>query len=151
MTEAVAMIRKTSPTRLRRAEEVRSVYFEVVPDGMTLADAMSADFWQHVRKALRLYDVFEVVAADGSFDASFRLTYINNMTGEMRFRLLVLVEGDGTAQAYVPKGGDRFVVTHKGFGRYAVIEKATGTLVADGLTKEIAVETASKAEAARKA
>jgi hypothetical protein len=148
MSDAVP-IRRATPTRLRRAEEVRTIYFEVIPDGMTLDDAMSADFWQHVRKYIRLYDIFEVVAADGSYDASFRLTYINNMTGEMRFRLLSLVEGDGSAQAYVAKAGDRFVITHKGFGRYAVIEKATGSLVADGMSKEVAVETAAKAEAAR--
>jgi hypothetical protein len=149
MTEAVALQRKISPTRLRRAEEARTVYFEVIPDGMVLQDAMNADYWQHVRKYLRLYDIFEVVAADGTYDATFRLTYINNLTGEMRFRLLSLIEADGSVQAIVSKKDDRFMVAHKGFGRYAVIEKSTGTLVADGLTKEMAVDTQQKAEIAR--
>lgn len=144
-------MRSYAPLRLRRSEEVRSTYFEVLPEGMKLEDAMNSDFWNNVRKKLRLYDLIEVVAADGSFDALIRVINLNLVTGEINFRVLSNVEGSPEVQAYVPAGSDRFEVKSRGFGRYAVIEKATGAMVADGLSKVKAIETAMAAEAQRKA
>ena len=142
-------MRVHTPVRLTRAEQVRTVYFEVIPEGVSLEQALMADYWQHVRRFLRLYDIFELVAADGSFDAKARLTYINNVTGEMRFRLLSNVQAEAGAAQFVPAKSDRFEVKHRGHGTWGVFEKQTGNMVADGLSKEVAVETALKAESGR--
>lgn len=144
-------MRAFAPTRLNRAEHVRSNYFQVVPEGQTLESALSPDFWAHTRKQLRLYDLFELVAEDGAFDALVRITSINNVTGEIVFRVLSNVAGAPAAQTYVPDRSDRFEVKSRGFGRYAVMEKETGNMVADGLSKEKAIETQQQAESQRKA
>ncbi len=138
------------PTRLTRAEQDRTVYFHVVPEVFSLEKVLTGDYWAHVRKLLRLYDVFELVAADGSFDATARLVYLNNLTGEMRFRLLSNVQPKAAVPgASITAKTDRFEVRHRGGGRFACIEKATGEMIADGIPKEEATMIQIQAEAGR--
>ncbi len=40
------------PTRLFRAEQKRTTYFEIIPEGMPLEKVLSGDYWAHVRKEL---------------------------------------------------------------------------------------------------
>lgn len=63
------------PTRLARAEAAGTTYRHEVPRGVTPADVVNPDFWQHVttpmgrpqRDKLRAGDKIEVIAADHSF------------------------------------------------------------------------------------
>ncbi len=143
-------MRTQNPTRLFRAEEKRTSYFEVIPEGIPLEKVMHGDFWAHVRRHLALYDLFEVVAADGSYDAVIRLVYINKINGEMRFRVLSNIEPKAVVPGIsISAKTDRFEVRHRGGGRYACIEKATGEMIADGLPKEEATMIQIQAEAGR--
>ena len=141
---------KTLPIRLKRAEFERNVYFEVVPPGTTIEDVMSGDFWVHVRKTIRVNDVIEAVAADGSFDADLRVVSINLASGAMAFRVLRNVTGKPSA-VVKPQGAERFKVQHVRFGQYAILELKTGAKVADGLDKEAAVAEKARLEAERQA
>lgn len=141
-------MRTQFPVRLFRSEVMRTTYFEVIPEGFTLDKVLTGDYWTHVRKMLRLYDLFELVAADGSFDALVRLVYLNNVNGELRFRILSNVTSN-QAPAYIPAASNRFVVQHRGGGRFAVVEKATGERLVDGVPKADAEEAAAAAEAGR--
>ena len=136
------------PIRLKACEEVHGRYFEVIPPGFSFAEVMTGDFWVHVRRRLKLYDVIEVVAADGSFDCDIRVVSLNQLTGIVWFKVLREVHGGAVA---VPSHvDDRYAVKHQHFGKYAVIERTTGIVIAEGIDKLGAEEAKREAEAAHK-
>lgn len=135
------MARKSpAPTNLLRAEYVRSVYAVIVPEGVTLDEVKKPDFWVHVRTQMRANDIIEAQAADGSFDAAFRVMSISAVTGMMTFRMLweapVTAVPLSVVKPSSPAGEARYEVRHKGHGKYIVIETFTGNIVSDGLSKE---------------
>ena len=125
------------PIRLRRAEYEFTKYVEVVPAGVSLEAAMSSDFWAHVHRGLRLYDEIVLIAADGSFDATVRVIAIDSRAGTIRFRMLNFVGAEGKPI----RGGavameSPFELKHRGHGRWAVIERATGKTMLENATKD---------------
>ncbi|MDE2440030.1 MAG: hypothetical protein KGP14_03320 [Betaproteobacteria bacterium] len=138
------------PIRLKRVEVEYNRYFDVVPPGITLEEVMTTDYWVNVRRQIRLHDVLEVVAADGAFDAEFRVTMIDHIRGLMTFRLLRETKGPKIA-ASLPSQADRYAVKHRGHGNWAVVEIATGSVVSEGMSREAAEATRIEAEAGRKA
>jgi len=141
---------KQLPVRLTFADYGRNRYFEVIPPGVTLDEVMTGDYWVHVRKRLRVNDVMEVVAADGSFDADLRILSINQASGDIRFRVLRNVAGT-PADAAKPVPAERYEAKHKRLGQWHIIEKATGAVVVDGLSKDEAVAEKARLEDVRKA
>lgn len=125
---------KNLPVRLELADFGRNRYFEMTAPGVTLEDVMSGDYWVHVRKALRVNDILETVAADGAFDAELRILSVNQASGAMVFRVLRNIKGAVGAVAK-SSGADRFTIKHDKFGKYQIIERKTGRVVVDGLDK----------------
>jgi hypothetical protein len=104
---------------------------------------MKADYWVHVHARIEPMHVFEVVAADGSYEARFRC--VMKRPGELKFRLISAWRADAGKQQPIKKEDEgKFVVRHDGFAKYSVIEKATGIAVAAGFDKD-----GAKAEADR--
>jgi hypothetical protein len=55
------------------AHQARNVYFVTVPKGMTPEDVEDGKAWSHLHYALKVNDMIEVVAEDGSFDGVVRV------------------------------------------------------------------------------
>jgi hypothetical protein len=58
-----------SESRLQLAEYYFSDYAVVLPAGVSLDDALKPEFWAHVTKRFRQYDMIRLVPEDGSFFA----------------------------------------------------------------------------------
>lgn len=73
------------PNRLQRSEYANTTYFVPVAPGVTPAQVIDPDFWQHCcaplgtrqRDKLRVNDRIEVVAQDGTFDMDLRVIAID--------------------------------------------------------------------------
>jgi len=141
---------KNLPLRLKRTEFESNSYFEVIAPGVTLEEVMSGDFWVHVRNNFRVHDVIVAVAADGAFDAELRITSLNKVSGDIRFRLLSNVKGQAGA-VVKSQPAERFEIKHRGAGRFAIVERKTGDIAADGLDKDTAAAEKAKMEAERQA
>lgn len=139
------------PIRLNREETMHTRYFVVVPEGVPLADVMTGDFFVNVRNSLRPHDMISAVAADGSFDAEFRVVSINRISGVIKFRLLRNAVIDAEKVQASDDIEDRYDVKHAGHGSYSVIEKATGNKVIEGLDKESAHAEKTRLETMRRA
>jgi hypothetical protein len=59
---------------IRLSHEMRRVYYAVIPKGLTVSDILIPSLWQQVAPDLRVSDLIEVVAEDGSFDGLLRVT-----------------------------------------------------------------------------
>lgn len=139
---------KNPPTRLKRSEFEVNRYFVMIEPGVTLDDVMTGDYWMHVRKVLRVNDVIEAVAGDGSFDAELRILSINQNSGAMTFRVLRNTVGKaGPIAKSVAE--DRFELKHAGFAKYRITERKTGTVVVDGVDKATAESEKARLEAER--
>ena len=125
------------PIRLRRAEYEFTKYVEVVPAGVSLEAAMASDYWAHVHRGLRLYDEIVLIAADGYFDATVRVIAIDSRAGTIRFRVLNLVGAEGKPIS----GGaiameSPFELKHRGHGKWSVLERSSGKVLIDGVSKD---------------
>lgn len=127
-------VRSPAPHKVLRADFERSRYFTVVPVGVALSEVMSSAFWVHVWKQFRANDVIEAVAADGSFDAEFRILSIK-ADGTMTFRLLRETAAPAVKVASGAKRDVRFETKHYGHGKYRVLDTLSGDVKADGLDK----------------
>lgn len=92
------------PTKLARSEYAITTYFLSVLPGVTPADIVNPDFWQHVssvrgarlqRDRLQVNDKIEVVAQDGSFEAELRVMAVDVRGLWAQVRVLRLTEGMG--------------------------------------------------------
>lgn len=122
------------PMRLDRAEHQRTTYFLSVAPGVPLAAVMTSDFFAHVRKDIRLHDLFEVVAQDGSYEALFRCVALNKAAGSVRFRLLSKWEEQASAQpvAVMTTAEPRYKGAWNPGRKYHVVQEiATGDTVAE--------------------
>src|SRR4051812_41107858 len=82
------------PTRLKLAAERRSHYFEEIPAGHTLEQVMTYAYWVHVAPRLQINDMVEVVAMDGSYEATMRVLMLDLAAGQIKFRLLSKWQGE---------------------------------------------------------
>lgn len=67
----------------RRSEFVRNSYTIMVPPNYTLDDLLAPEAWLHATK-LQRYDLIEVIAVDGSFDALLRVETVGSGFAVMR-------------------------------------------------------------------
>ena len=137
------------PTVIFRIEQKSSHYFHMVPPGIALAEVMASDFWVHVRQNFRVNDVIDAVAADGAFDVSLRVVSLNHASGIIKFRTLRMIAAPEGAAVVMPDAAERYEVRHVGHGQFKIIERATGKLVADGMTKADAVTEKDRLELER--
>lgn len=122
------------PMRLERAEHKRTVYFLPVAPGVPLSAVMTADYFVHVRNAIQPYDLFEAVAQDGSYEATFRCVAINRAAGTLKFRLLTKWEETASVEpvAVMKTAEARFKgAWNPGKKCHVVQEIATGDTVAE--------------------
>lgn len=135
-----------------RAEQQSQHYIFRIPPGTPLSACQSSDYWVHVRNRLRLLDVVELIADDGSFEAKMRILEINRATGNIVFR--TLSEWRPAPSETVmplkaetkPKFKAAWIVGNRS---YSVQEIQTGNYVAEGLTKENAEKEADRLNAER--
>lgn len=120
-----------SPTRLFQPGARYARYTEMVEQGTTLAMVMSPDYWTHVRAALRVHDVIECIAMDGSFEVDLRVTQIRDTYPTFR----VIREFKGEPGSSVASKADRYETQQIGKGIWGVVEKSTGKRIAEGFDK----------------
>jgi len=139
------------PTRLWRAEQVFNSYVEKPAPGVTAEQAMSAEYWVHVRKQLRLFDTFRFIAQDGSYDVLATIVMISPET--IKWRTLIDWRApEGKAEPPRIDLGAPFLVKPAGrAGGFRVHERATGQVVAEGLDKVSAEAECARLNQARKA
>ena len=120
------------PYRLAVAEQSRTAYFFMAAPGTAIEDILTREFWQHVETQLRINDVIDVVAADGSFDVTLRL--IRKAPGFLGWRII----RDWRAEIVEASDG-KFAVKWMGpVVKWCVVESATGKKVVEGLDKAAA-------------
>lgn len=108
-------------------------YIFEVPPKVTLAEVMHPDAFVHCRGYINTLDIFEIVAADGTYEADFRIVVVNKVTGAMKFRLLRYLEPEGAAVATATEKGARFEARwNPGFKKHQILERTTGQVVAEG-------------------
>jgi len=150
-------MRFTIPDRLNtfRAESQRTEYFVTVPRGITPEEVLHPDTFIHCRKRLRVYDTFECVAEDGSYELAFRVVSVNKVTGDIKLRLLSLWRPPEGQQAEPVRTTSkaRFEARwNAGSRKHEIYERATGVSVAEGFgSLEEAQAEAVRLETARQA
>ncbi|MEL6310846.1 MAG: hypothetical protein AAFQ17_00535, partial [Pseudomonadota bacterium] len=122
--------------------------FVVAEPDTPFSAVTGTEYWAHVRGKLQVFDVIEIVAADGSFDAEIRLLSITPT--KLTWRVLRKTEGS-IGEIVKPAAGPTYKAVHRGRGSYAVQHQTTGDLIADGLTKEQAEAEVAKAEIEKQA
>jgi hypothetical protein len=121
------------PYRLKVAEQERTAYFWTATPGTVVEDILTRDYWQHVENQLRINDVIDVVAADGSFDVTIRL--VRKAPGFLGWRVI----RDWQSQAVETNDG-KFSAKWLGpAAKWCVVESASGKKLADGLDKAAAM------------
>lgn len=121
-----------TPTRLTPADYERSRYFVEVQPGIPLSACLETGFWVHVHKTLKVLDVVELVAMDGSFDVEVRL--VSKTPTSLRWRVLRDTRED--AGPIEHEGESDYVVKHRGGPKFDVRHKVTGEAIAEGLSKQ---------------
>jgi len=137
------------PLTLKRAEHAYNRYFEQVPPGIPLESVAHPDYWMHVRKSFRPFDVIECVALDGTFSATVRVVQTSKDGVSLKLRVEQVWRASTAAKAEPIKAEKeaRYVTQHKGRGVWAVVEKRTGEVVADGFDKDSAEAERNRLEA----
>ena len=136
------------PIRLHPAPFSYTRYFVPVAPGVTLEDVLASEFWVHVAKALRVHDVAEIVALDGSFEADLRLVAKGT---SLKWRIIREYRAEVAEAIEQPAAAARFETKHVGKGVYNVVDKLTGSPVSEGHDKAGAEEVRVKLEAERQA
>lgn len=119
------------PIRLKRAEELRTIYREEPKAGVSLDELMTAAYWVNVVDRLRVFDRVEVVAQDGSYFAEIEL--VMKKPGEMKWRVW-WQETAAPVPIAQPVAAD-FFAQPAGRGTFRVVQKSTGKMIAEGLDK----------------
>lgn len=131
----------TKDLNVYRVEQARTHYFFPIPAGTPLSMVLSSDYWVHLRGKFRLYDVIEVVAEDGSFEATARIVSLNKMTGVIVFRVLSQWQPSETPVPLTETKAMRFKAAWiVGNRSWSVQEIQTGKYVAEGLADKPAAE-----------
>jgi len=132
------------PLRLKRAEYEFTRYVEIVPAGTPLEAAMASHYWVHVHRGLRIYDEIVLIAADGSFDATVRVVAIDDRAGTIRFRVLNFVGAEGRPTSGAAVKESLVELKHRGHGKWAAIDRASGKVLVEGVSKEEAAAVAAE-------
>jgi len=123
------------PLRLKRSDYEHSNYFELIAPGTSLQEALSPAYWVHVNRGMRVHDVIELVAADGSFDCLVRIVHIDKHSGALAFRILNHV-GEGKPAGVEAARESDFELRHTGHGRWSVVERSTGNTLLENVSKQ---------------
>ena len=135
-------LRPPSCTQLMRAA-FYSNHYQVHAD-CSLKQVMCDDYWMHEWKKIKANDVITAIANDGSYDVDFRVTsIIPNGNNTPRFTFKLIREAPASAVAQVtpapPRGSsDRYEVKKGWAGKWRVIDQMTGTVMCDGVAKDVA-------------
>lgn len=126
-----------SETRLQRAEHYFSAYAVVLPDGVTLADALKPEFWVHVTKRLRQHDTIRILPEDSSFFAEALV--LSAGTGFAKLKLLRHINledeiepANDTSAAYAKWRGPH--------SKWSVIRRGDGQVLQEGFAARIDAE-----------
>lgn len=123
-----------------RVEQLSTHYMFVIPVGTPLSAVMSSEYWVHVRNRMKLYDLVEAIAADGTYEAKFRIVALNKITGTIKFRLLSEWH-DAEPEAILPAAATKFKARWVvGNRTWAIDEIATGKCVIEGLSSKADAE-----------
>lgn len=138
------------PQRLKRAEELRTLWRVQPRGGIPLEEVMKAAYWTHVHQRMTVGDRVEVVAEDGAYAAEIEL--VMKRPGEMKFRIWHKIDFQGAEPIKQHIPGDFFVQWVPGGNlKHCVIQRSTGQRMAEGLDKEAAVAEADRLNATLKA
>lgn len=141
-------LRPPSCTQLMRAA-FYSNHYQVHAD-CPLEKVMCDGYWVHEWKKLKANDVVTAIANDGSYDVDFRITSIipngNNNTPRFTFKLIREAPASRQAEAAAhpvtpptPGGSNgRYEVKRAFAGKWRVIDQMTGTVICDGVAKDVA-------------
>ena len=130
----VKSLNQRLPIRLKRAEFESQHYVEIIPAGIPFSEVMSTQFWSHVETRLRVYDIVEVIAEDGSFDADMRL--VRKAPGRLEWRVLRNVSGAPVEGVVKPGKPARHELKWGGpRAKWTVKDKRTGKTLVEGYDK----------------
>ncbi|MBA2708004.1 MAG: hypothetical protein H0U59_09395 [Gemmatimonadaceae bacterium] len=136
-----------TPTRLFQPGAQYARYTIFVEPGVPMSQVTAPDYWINVRSTLRVHDVIECIALDGSFEADLRVTQIRDTYP--RFRVIREVH-DEAGSTIVSKSAI-YVTQHFGKGVWGVSEKTTGKRISEGFDKAGAEDELHRLEGQRKA
>lgn len=131
-----------SESRLQLAEYYFSTYAVVLPNGVTLEDALKPEFWVHVSKRFRQYDMIRIVPEDGSYFAEALIAVLAPNYVKLRLLRSVSLEDDGEAVpdkdlAYAEWGGPH--------DKWRVIRETDKTVLHKQLPSKMAAQQAAAA------
>jgi len=106
-------------------------YSRLIPPGVSLETVMDAATFVHCRKSVRLYDMWTVIAQDGSYEADFRIVGLNAVSGEMKFRLLRHLVEEKAEPLVDVKGTAYKARWNAGKKQFEVVITATGEVAAE--------------------
>lgn len=133
------------PTRLSLESFLCNRYVEIADPGVALEDVMSFGYWAHVHPQLRIHDLIEIIAADGSFEADLRV--IRKGPGFLQFRLI----REWRPEIVEAKAG-RFEAVWSGPAqRWCVRSVDSGEKIMTGLDKAAALSECTRLESAPEA
>lgn len=138
--------------RISLAEYKRNVYVAVVPQGVTLEQALVPEFWAHVAQNIKTWDRIELRAEDKSWYADCVVINASRLSVSVRPLVVLKLDagevGDGS-RLPASKGG--YHVDYGGpIDLYRVIRNADSTVMTQGLSQTAAHQWIAEHEAAFK-
>lgn len=121
---------------LKQSEFARSNYTLVLPESGTLEDATKASTYANVVRKLKRFDLIEVIAHDGTWEALLRVRAVAGL--DIRFGLLLAKRHEDQI-ALNPD--DYLVEPSGGTGKYRIIRIDDKKVMVDDLTSEEAAYT----------
>lgn len=123
---------------LVRSDFKRTDYFIEVASGTPFSAVLAPDFYRHVARRLKVHDCLEVVAEDGSFDATVRVVEVNEQGLYAKVRVLRLWTPAETVDAPAPEAptADGYRVEFVKADKWRVIDPQN-TVIFKGLASEV--------------
>jgi hypothetical protein len=118
-----------TPTRLQRAEHYFSNYAAVLPDGVSLDDALKPEFWAHAAGKLRQHDTIRLIPENGAFFAE--VLVLSAGRGFVKVKLLhhIVIDQEGQSD-----GTDLVEVKWRGpHSKWSILRRSDGSVLKEGL------------------
>ena len=127
---------KILPNHMQLVEHYRAHYGASVPEGTTAEDLQRPEFWAHVARNLRPYDIIDVLPEDGSYFAE--VIVLSQGVGFAKVKLLRFVE---LADDEVLEDEAPVIVKWKGpHLKHTVIRKSDAQVLKDGFPTKLDAE-----------
>lgn len=122
-------------SRLQRAEHYFAAYAVVLPDGVSLEDAMKPAYWAHVAEKLRQHDTIRIIPEAGAYFAE--ILVLSAGRGYANVALLRHIPLDDEAMAG-DQGNDLVDVKWRGpHSKWSLVRKSDGAVLKDGLVEKV--------------